>query len=209
MPYSSGSPEKVYLQKLPLYLTMIWPLVAKISVSFTPSNKNAGRKMAYKALIEDYHLTQEELSSRIGKSRSAIANAMRILDLPEAVLDMVAMGDISAGHARAILGLKRREDMILLANKTVELDLSCRQVEEEVKRINKLPDTPPVEEEEAALPLVDYIREMELRIQSHLSRVVKIKGTGRKKSITLFYEDNEDLDELIKTICGKDFLEET
>lgn len=164
--------------------------------------------MAFKALIEDYHLTQEELSSRIGKSRSAIANAMRILELPEAVLDMVAMGDISAGHARALLGLKKRENMILLANKTVELDLSCRQVEEEVKKLNKLPDTP-AEDEEETLPLVDYIREMELRIQSHLSRVVKIKGTGRKKSITLFYEDNEDLDELIKTICGNDFLDET
>ena len=164
--------------------------------------------MAFKALIEDYHLTQEELSSRIGKSRSAIANAMRILELPEAVLDMVAMGDISAGHARALLGLKKRENMILLANKTVELDLSCRQVEEEVKKLNKLPDTP-IEDEEETLPLVDYIREMELRIQSHLSRVVKIKGTGRKKSITLFYEDNEDLDELIKTICGNDFLDET
>ena len=64
------------------------------------------------------------------------------------------------------------------------------------------------EEEDEVLPVVDYFREMELRIQSHLGRVVKIKGSGRKKCVTLFYEDNEDLDELLKTICGKDFIDE-
>ena len=162
--------------------------------------------MAFKALADEYGLTQEELSERVGKSRSAIANSTRLLDLPEDVLEMVANGDISAGHGRTLLGVKKRENMLLLANKTVEYDLSVRQLEEEVKRINK---TKPVEEaEEETLPVVDYFREMELRIQSHLGRVVKIKGSGKKKCVTLFYEDNEDLDELLKTICGKDFLDE-
>jgi hypothetical protein len=63
-------------------------------------------------------------------------------------------------------------------------------------------------EEEEILPLVDYFKEMEIKIQSHLGRVVKISGSGKKKSVTLFYEDNEDLDELLKTICGEDFLSE-
>lgn len=162
--------------------------------------------LAYRALIENHSLTQEELSVKIGKSRSAIANAMRLIDLPDDILEMVANKDISAGHARAILGLKDRINMLPLANKIVELDLSVRQVEEEVKKINRM--KPKDESEEEQLPIVDYFREMELRIQSHLGRVVKIQGKGRKKSVTLFYEDNEDLDELLKTICGKDFLDE-
>lgn len=162
--------------------------------------------LAYKALAEEYGLTQEEVAEKVGKSRSAIANATRLLDLPEDILEMVANCDISAGHGRTLLGVKNRDNMLLLANKVVEYDLSVRQLEEEVKKINKM--KPVIEEEEEELPVVDYFREMELRIQSHLGRVVKIKGVGRKKSVTLFYEDNEDLDELLATICGKDFLEE-
>lgn len=164
--------------------------------------------MAFRALSEEYGLTQEELAEKVGKSRSAIANSTRLLDLPEDILEMVANRDISAGHGRTLLGVKNRENMLLLANKVVEYDLSVRQLEEEVKRINKMkPVTDEVEDEEE-LPVVDYFREMELRIQSHLGRVVKIKGSGKKKCVTLFYEDNEDLDELLKTICGKDFLDE-
>ena len=160
---------------------------------------------AFRALIDDFNLTQEELSAKIGKSREAIANAMRLLALPDDVLDMVAYGDISAGHARTLLGLRRRENVLLLANKVVEYELSVRQLEEEVKRMNKMPDEI-TEEAEEEVPVVDYYRAMEIRMQSHLGRVVKIKGKGRKKSITISYEDNEDLDELIKVICGNDFL---
>lgn len=159
--------------------------------------------MAYKALADEYGLTQEEVSEKVGKSRSAIANAVRLLDLPAPILDMVASGKISAGHGRTLLGVKLRDNMILLANRVSELDLSVRQLEEEVKRINK----PKREVVEESLPYVDYFREMELRVQSHLGRRVEINGKGRKKSITLFYEDNEDLDELLKNICGKDFLD--
>ena len=162
--------------------------------------------MAFRALIKEYDITQEELSEKVGKSRSAIANTMRLLDLPDEILTMVAAGDLSAGHARTLLGVKDRDNMLILADKTVELDYSVRQLEEEVKRINK--PKKPVFEEEEELPVVDYFREMELRMMSHLGRKVKIDGKGRKKSVTLFYEDNEDLDELLTAICGKEFLEE-
>lgn len=162
--------------------------------------------MAFKSLMEEYGLTQEEMSEKIGKSRSAIANAVRLLDLPEEVLMMVARGEISQGHGRTLLGVNLRDNMILLANRVVEFDLSVRQLEEAVKLINK---PVKVKEEEEEEPLyVDYFREMELRIQSHLGRRALINGKGRKKSLTLFYEDNEDLDELLKTICGEDFLKE-
>ena len=160
--------------------------------------------MAFKALADEYGLTQEELSERVGKSRSAIANSTRLLDLPAPVLEMVAAGELSAGHGRTLLGVKDRDNLILLAKRTAELDLSVRQLEEEVKRINK-PRKPEPEEEE--VPLVDYFKEMAVRVQSHLGRRVEINGKGRKKFITLYYEDNEDLDELLESICGKDFLE--
>ena len=159
--------------------------------------------MAFKTLAEEYQLTQEELSTKVGKSRSAIANATRLLDLPEEVLTLVASGELSAGHGRTLLGLKNREQMLPLAEKTIVSDLSVRQLEEEVKRANK--PVKPIPEEEP-LPLVDYFREMELRVQSHLGRKVKIEGKGRKKTLTLYYENNEDLDELLEALCGKDFL---
>ena len=162
--------------------------------------------LAYKSLKEEYDMTQEELSERIGKSRSAIANSIRLLDLPDEILTMVAARELSAGHARTLLGVKDREDMILLAQFAAEQDLSVRQLEEQVKKINKKKKpAPEVEEEE---PFVDYFREMELRIQRQLGRKVKIADKGSKKTLTLFYEDNEDLDELLKLICGNDFLDE-
>ena len=161
--------------------------------------------MGYRALAEEYDMTQEEISIKVGKSRSAITNTLRLLDLPDEILTLVATGELSAGHARTLLGCKDRENMILLAERAVEFDISVRQLEEEVKHINK----PKKEVEEKPLPIVDYFRELELRVQSHLGRRVKIEEKGRKKTITLSYEDNEDLDELLRTICGEDFVYET
>ena len=161
--------------------------------------------MAYKALAEEYDMTQEELSFKVGKSRSAIANATRLLDLPEDVLSLVASGQLSAGHGRTLLGLKKRDDMIILAEKSIEFEYSVRQLEEEVKRANK-PKKP--EPEQEPIPFVDYFRELEIRVQSQLGRKVKIEEKGKKKTVTLYYEDNEDLDEILKVLCGKEFLEE-
>ena len=162
--------------------------------------------MAYRSLAEEYDMTQEELSLKVGKSRSAIANMVRLLDLPDEVLTLVASRELSAGHARTILGLKNRDDMILLAQRAVEGDLSVRVLEEEVKRMNRAKHEVVTAEEPA--PLVDYFRELELRVQSHLGRKVKIEGRGRKKTLTFSYEDNEDLDELLALLCGREFLDE-
>ena len=159
--------------------------------------------MAFRALAEEYQLTQEELSMKVGKSRSAIANSTRLLDLPDEVLALVASGELSAGHGRTLLGLKSREAMLPLAESVIVNDLSVRQLEEAVKRANK---TKRVDKEEEPLPLVDYFRELEVRLQTHLSRKVKIEEKGRKKTLTLYYEDNEDLDELLLSLCGKDFM---
>lgn len=160
--------------------------------------------MAYKTLADEYKLTHEELSLKIGKSRSAITNATRLLDLPEPVLNMVASGEISAGHGRTLLGVKLYDNMIALALLVRDYGLTVRQLEEEVRKINK----PKKERAERITPpsYVDYYREMEVKMQSHLGRRVEISDKGRKKSITLYYEDNEDLDDIITTLCGENFL---
>ncbi len=163
--------------------------------------------MAYRSLQTEYGMTQEVLSFKVGKSRSAIANSMRLLDLPEEILNMVALRELSAGHARTLLGVKDREAMLVLAQYASEQDWSVRQLEEEVKRANKpQKSTPP--EEEGELPFVDYFRELELRIQRELGRKAEIKEKGRKKTLTLYYEDNEDLEGILRTLCGDSFVEE-
>ena len=185
--------------------------VAEISLIENIQRENLNpieEAMAFRSLATEYGMTQEELAFKVGKSRSAIANSTRLLDLPDEVLEMVANGDISAGHGRTLLGLKNRDFMLVLANKVVEFDLSVRQLEEEVKKANNAKPEKEDNPEEEKTPLVDYVRELELRVQSHLGRVCKINGKGRKKSVTLFYEDNEDLDELLKSICGSAFIEE-
>ena len=161
--------------------------------------------MAFRALSEEYLLTQEELSLKVGKSRSAVANAMRLLALPDEVLTLVATGELTAGHARTLLGLKDRDNMLVLAEKVIVSDLSVRQLEEEVKRANK---PKKAEAEPKPAPLVDYFRDVEERVQARLGRQVKIEEKGKKKTITLFYEDNEDLDDILALLCGKDFLDQ-
>lgn len=161
---------------------------------------------AFKSLAEDYNMTQEEIAQKVGRSRSAIANAMRLLDLPGELRTMVISGELSAGHARTLLGVRYPDDMFLLAKRVVDLGLSVRQLEEEVKRANKAKKRPEVEEE-SPLPVVDYYRDLELKMQTHLGRQVRISGKGKKKCVTLFYEDNEDLEELLCAVCGKDFVD--
>ena len=91
--------------------------------------------MAYKVLLEKYHMTQEELSHQVGKSRSAVANTLRLLELPDVVQTLLREGKLSMGHARALLPLEYEEDMLRLAEKIGEKDLSVREVEKMVKQL--------------------------------------------------------------------------
>ena len=161
----------------------------------------------YETLKNEYGLTQEQIAEKVGKSRSAIANTMRLLALPKEVRELIVKGQLSEGHARAVLGLRTQELMLPLAEKVVAADLSVRDTENEVRRMNRLADLPEEEEETTAKITVDYVKELERRMTTHFSRRVKVNTKGAKKSVTLFFEDNEDLDELLLTICGKDFLD--
>lgn len=165
--------------------------------------------LGYKTLAETYKMTQEEISQKTGKSRSTIANTMRLLELPAEVLELVAERKLSAGHARTLLALKNRDSIIPTANQAIEGGLSVRALEELIKKINKQKnETKADEPEDEGALVVDYIRELEIRVQSALGRRCKIESKGRNKSITLYYEDNIDLNELLETILGKGFSEE-
>ena len=152
--------------------------------------------LAYRALMEKFNLTQDEVATQVGKSRSAVANMMRLLDLPDAVLDMLRDGSLAAGHARALLGLEREEDMIALAEQILQREMSVREVERAVKQMNALLDSDDVDAEETAESKLRrvHIKELESRILSTIGRKVKISNSGKKKVIELSYTDDSDLD---------------
>ena len=167
---------------------------------------------AYKSLADEYHLTQEEISRQIGKSRSAIANAVRLLDLPEAVRPHVASGELSAGHARALLGLRYTDDIAALAQVIIDRGLSVRMTEDEVKRWNRRRDMEEAAEEtaeEEKPQVVNYAKDLENRIMASLGRRVKLDTKRGKSCITFFYEDNEDLEAFLRSVVGNDFFDET
>lgn len=167
---------------------------------------------AYRSLAEEYHLTQEEISRQIGKSRSAIANAVRLLDLPASLHPLLASGELSAGHARALLGLRYPEDAEALAAIIVERGLSVRVTEEEVKRWNRrreLEEEAPAEEENQAPQVVNYAKDLENRIMANIGRRVKLDTKRGKSCITFFYEDNEDLENFLRGVVGDDFFDES
>lgn len=164
--------------------------------------------MAYDVLIDRYGLTQEQVAKQVGKSRSAVTNMLRLLDLPEEVLELLKNGDLTAGHARALLGLKNEEQMAPLAQKIVEKDLSVRDVERTIRLINYEPDAIEEEEQTALTQRKAYMHDLEHRAVSVLGRKVKILKTSKKKVVELAYSDDDDLEALLKTICGEQFFDE-
>ena len=161
--------------------------------------------LAYQTLLDGFHLTQEEVSRQVGKSRSAIANLLRLLDLPDEVLELVKTGKLSAGHARALLGLKNPEHMVTLANKIIEKDLSVRDVEKTIRLFNYEPENAMPQSNEE-IQKKSYIKDIERRALSAIGRKVKIVQSPKKKVLEVSYSDDEDLEDLLRTLCGKDFF---
>ena len=168
--------------------------------------------LAYRTLMERFDLTQDQVSQQVGKSRSNIANMMRLLDLPESVLDLLREGLLSAGHARALLALEREEDMASLAERILQTEMSVREVERAVKSINAALTEAPAEvsvEETAESKLRRvHIRDLEHRILEKMGRKAKITNSAKKKVVELSYDSDEDLEELLKALCGDDFFQE-
>ena len=151
--------------------------------------------LGYRSLMEDYGLTQEDTASRVGKSRPAVANALRLLNLCPVVLEMVRKGELSAGHARAILSLKTDKQQVDAARKIANLGLSVRQAELLCKNLTREPAP-----KQETFFHVDYVAECEKNLSKHLGRGVKIVNGKRKGRFELEFYGQEDLQVLLDAL---------
>ena len=151
--------------------------------------------LGYRSLMEEYGLTQEETAARVGKSRPAVANALRLLTLCPQVLEMVRTGSLSAGHARAIAALKTERLQEEAAQKIAALGLSVRQAELLCKNLAK----PTVPKKEVPLA-VDYVAECEKSLSKQLGRGVRIINGKRKGRFELEFYGQEDLQVLLDAL---------
>lgn len=146
-----------------------------------------------KALMDTLSLTQDEAAERVGKSRPAVANALRLLKLPDSVIALVSDGKLSPGHARALLGFKDEQDIIETADLIIEKGLTVRDVEKLVKRRNKEPKA-----EKPAARRASYYDEVELALTDFLGRKVKVGTKPGKESgvLEIDFFDKDDLTRL-------------
>lgn len=151
--------------------------------------------MGYQTLMQEYGLTQEDAAKQVGKSRPAVANALRLLSLSDKVLEMVRKGSLSAGHARAVLSLKSQKLQEQAAQKIAALGLSVRQAELLCKNMAK----EPVPEKVPTLA-VDYVAECEKNLSKHLGRGVKIVNGKRKGRFELEFYGQDDLQVLLDAL---------
>ena len=145
----------------------------------------------YKVLMSEYGLTQEEVAQRVGKSRPAVANALRLLNLPQDIQQMLENGEITAGHARTLLSFKTEEGMRLGAKKAKE-GASVRELEALAKRLNEEKEGPV-----KAPRKNQYYEEAQLAVGEYLNRKVKVAGSKKKGTLQIEFYGEEDLQNLL------------
>ncbi len=150
----------------------------------------------YHSLLEDYGLTQEEAARRVGKSRPAVANALRLLNLEADILEQIRSGALSPGHARAILSLKDGKNGRRQPKKIVSLDLSVRQAEALCRSLGREPKPEPP----TGTLQVNYVAECEKTLSRRLGRGVKIVTGKRKGRFELEFYGPEDLQRLYEAL---------
>ncbi len=153
----------------------------------------------FRQLMDQYGMTQEQVAERVGKSRPAVANSLRLLALPEAIAAMVTEGSLSAGHARALMVLDSARQQEKAAQKILALRLSVRQAEELCKSMAKQEKAPKPKEKSGEVQ-VDYVAECEKSLSKHLSRGVRIVPGKRKGRLELEYYGEEDLQRLYEAL---------
>ncbi|MGC6589614.1 ParB/RepB/Spo0J family partition protein [Paenibacillus sp. Dod16] len=153
--------------------------------------------VAYQGLMEQFSLTQEELSLKVGKSRSHIANFLRLLSLPEEVKDNVSRGTLSMGHARAIVGIKDPILVKQLAKQCVEQEWSVRELEEAVKNLDRKPTDKAKPKVKNRDPYIDHLEE---DLRERFKTTVKIKHNKDKGKIELNYYSKQDLERLLELL---------
>ncbi len=153
--------------------------------------------LGYKNLCDLYGLTQEEVSQKVGKSRSAVANSMRLLSLDKSIQDYLISGEISEGHARAALSLDSEELREFLINQVINSSLNVRQTENLAKQLQKEPKKK--KKKKADVYKIELER-IEKRISASLGTKVKISHGAKKGKIEIEYYGNEDLERLIELL---------
>ena len=151
--------------------------------------------LGYRSLMEDYGLTQDDAAKRVGKSRPAVANALRLLNLCPEILEKLRNGELTAGHARALLSLKSEKKQLEAAQKIIALGLSVRQAELICKNMER----EPAPQKEVTLA-VDYVAEYEKSLSKHLGRGVKIVNGKRKGRFELEFYGQDDLQNLLDAL---------
>ncbi len=155
----------------------------------------------YQALMDTFGLTQAEAARRVGKSRPAVANAIRILSLPGEVLEQVKAGKLSSGHAKALLAFREPEEQLAAARQTLKEGLTVRQVESLARRAAR-PQKEPAPQK-AAWGEESYYRQMELALAEALSRKVKIAPAGEGGTLSLEFYSKEDLSRLAEALSRR------
>lgn len=154
----------------------------------------------YKALMETYHLTQEQVAKKVGKSRPVVANAVRLLSMPERVLDELAQGEITPGHARVLASISDPDFVNLLLNRVIVEGLSVRQLEKLAKEPStKIPKPTPPEDNAWG---ESWYKEIELSLRDSLGRKVHIRKKGKTGTLEIQFYSREELEELVK-VLGK------
>ena len=184
------------IRELPDKETMALALIENLQrENLTPIEEAKG----YKTLMDTYGFTQEQVSSSVGKSRSAVANSLRLLNLPEEIIDLTSQGKITGGHARALLSLDDKEEMLKISREIMDKDLSVRQTEKLTQKAKKGDKTPQKREEKT-----NFLKEVELALTENLCRKISVtkKGDGGVLSIEFFSQ--EDLIDLANKLEEKE-----
>ncbi|WP_202081562.1 ParB/RepB/Spo0J family partition protein [Caldalkalibacillus salinus] len=158
--------------------------------------------LAYKKIMEKFELTQEELSLKVGKSRSHIANFLRLLHLPENVQNYVSRGTLSMGHARALVGVKDRKTLLQLAKKCIEENLSVRQLEELIQRIEDVSRGTNKRERKKVKKDV-HLQRIEEDLKGVFGTSVKITKGSKKGKIEIEFFTDQDLNRIIELVQQK------
>jgi ParB family transcriptional regulator, chromosome partitioning protein len=161
--------------------------------------------VAYQSLADQFNLTQEELSAKVGKSRSHVANFLRLLQLPEEIKQYVSRGTLSMGHARAIAGVKNDKLKKQLAELSIKEQWSVRDLEEAIKRQEEqAAGTKDKEKEKPSSKKKDpFINQAEENLRSYFQTAVHIKHSQNKGKIELMYFSKDDLERLLELLQGK------
>ena len=155
--------------------------------------------LGYQQLMDKYDMTQEKVAERVGKSRPAVANALRLLNLPEQVIEMVKAGEVTAGHARALLKLEDEEDIIDIAKKIQKGRYSVRDVEKITSKKKEEPKKEKVQKE-AVWP-DNFYKEMELALSAELGRKIKITASDKENgTLEIGFLSKEDLADIAERL---------